>query len=991
MSVLVLLISGLFLASVATIHSGWHLFLFLVVFLITGWFVLKKPFSFYLLFLFLFPLLPSQLPTISKYDYLEFLFLCYTFWWAIDRIKRKQWGMPDNPLTFPLSLLLLLFAMSVLLALTKKHYLLSDVFFLKLKDHWNLLQTHPPSDLAPLRSLLYVLEGAIFYFISLAYLQRDNLKKIIFVMSASATVVSVTGILQYFFHYQLLPYWILENPDLSRINAQFSDPNSLGTYLASVLCIRVFGVHWMEPASRPSWIITLLICIALVFTASRAAWGAAFTTLLFLPAFAKLVLKFDLSAHVGGLSAWLSRRGPYVGFAVIVLLLGVGFLVKYNNPNPDSLLKVVLFTFNPEHSPNEILKGRIQIWKDALIVSRNNPFFGSGMGSFPSLNGAPYFLTRGENVHNYFLQILAETGLPGLLTFAAVIFLIFRLAASRLSTASKGEALITFGFLAALVCFLLTSLTGHPLLLLKLQLVFWTITAVLIVSSVQTDWRRYKLSRFLKALIVIALCIAFVWKFQSTVEARDLPAYEYGYGIWEKDEERNDFRWTASEAISILEVRGTVLSIRLRQFNPDVQNRATFTKIYADDVLLDSIEFRDTDWKEQKYFLPALTQNKLVRIRIVPEKLFIPADRDDRRQLGVAVGSFRWECSVPKPIGVHEMEVEGSNIYYWTRIQASISDPRKGNSLSFRVLPNASAVKQPLIVQFFWNHQLLQTVSLSAIQWEPVALRLPERLSDNEVLTVRVSRTANLKSLQLGEDTRELGVRLEFPLRWGGAAPQLPAENRLLLGAVDYGVSNNQNHPYLLRLFPFEKHSNSNLSSYQGKALSELPALSKFVSNPPEWKTIHPQTPFQGNPWTFIWDVLRQSVSIPPGPALLKIRAAGMISGGEVPIFSVGIDDREIARQPIVGESWMDYYFFLQWPGGAHNLSIHFLNDQYQPDEKLDRNLLIQQISIKTGFLSGPVHEGWANTREGILIAEPVDSDAPFKPQNCCYRTLSNH
>src|SRR5687767_13055101 len=96
MVLLVLLGSGLLLASVTALDQRLLQLVLLALFLSTGLLFRYKVFAAYLLFIFLYPLLPSQAVHLSPFDFLEYFFLCFAFWWAFDRVRNKRWRLPQS-------------------------------------------------------------------------------------------------------------------------------------------------------------------------------------------------------------------------------------------------------------------------------------------------------------------------------------------------------------------------------------------------------------------------------------------------------------------------------------------------------------------------------------------------------------------------------------------------------------------------------------------------------------------------------------------------------------------------------------------------------------------------------------------------------------------------------------------------------------------------------------------------------------------------------
>ena len=984
---LVLLGSGLLLASITQLDQASLQLLLILCFFLTGVLFHKGKLRSYLIFTFLYPLLPSQAPELSPFDFLEFLFLCFAFWWSLDKIVNRAQKPPSSAIHWVLGSLLVICSISVFLSLLRHNYLFSEVFLLKMKESWNVFDLNSASNLVPLHALIHFFEGLTFFYITIDIVKTKDIRRVVRMIVYSAVIVSIIGILQRLWKFSLLEHWVIENPNIARINSTFSDPNSLGTYLATALCLTVFA-FFARKTGRPKIIFLFIpvLFVALILTTSRAAWAATFLTILIFPTAGKW-LGINPFLQIRKSVARIPRYGPYIAFGILLVLLGTAAVANYSDHRPDSLLKVVLFTFNPELSLNVILKGRVELWKHAIAVFKDYPVFGSGLGSLPSLQNAPYFVSQPENAHNYFLQILAEAGLTGFLLFVLALSLVFREVRRKLQSAADSEYLLLYGLLAGLIAFLCTSITGHPLLLLKLQFVFWSMIAVLVLRPGSESYVR--LSRYKPILFVsgIIIAVSFWWQIHRTLELRRLIAYEHGYHAWEKDEQGLLFRWTTAEALSELDVQGEVLSFSLRQLNPQVLKGSTFVNLYLNDQLLDRISFTNTNWRPVRYFVAHVTKHqRAVTLRIVPEKVFRPGHRSEERELGVAVRNFVWECAGTNPIGVYDLEREMDKTYYWTGAQASFPLKAEGKLLTFHVLPNPSVETAPVHVRFYWDRKGIHEMTFSNMRWAPVTLRIPDGEDRDGVLTVQVSQTANLRQMNRGSDSRDLGVRIEFPFRWSGTVTTAHEPTKSLSNPVVYGVNNNGNRPFRLILFPLEKYSSSDFQiSSNGRTLKHLPGIVEAISaTPGAWVQLYPEKPFQRSSDLSLWTIKR-NVKLPSGFFLLRMTALGSIVGGDVPIVSLRVDDREVARQPLVYDRWIDYYFTLDLPDGGNSITVQFANYFYDPVLDLGRNAMVSEIAISKGGSSVELSEGWDVLRNNVIIAEPVDRNFPFLPRNNCY------
>lgn len=100
-------------------------------------------------------------------------------------------------------------------------------------------------------------------------------------------------------------------------------------------------------------------------------------------------------------------------FAICVLLIVAYRVVLQSIPGMETIIN----KFNAlEDSDAGILNGRSGLWSRALEMFNENPIFGGGFGSY-----ATYAVQTGAittSAHNYYLQVLAELGIVGLVLYA---------------------------------------------------------------------------------------------------------------------------------------------------------------------------------------------------------------------------------------------------------------------------------------------------------------------------------------------------------------------------------------------------------------------------------------------------------------------------------------------------------------------------------------------------------------------------------------------
>ncbi|MEG1313295.1 MAG: O-antigen ligase family protein, partial [Bacilli bacterium] len=105
-----------------------------------------------------------------------------------------------------------------------------------------------------------------------------------------------------------------------------------------------------------------------------------------------------------------------IRYAYIYILFFLGFAVTLGWTN--SLLLLMDLYFFKERSTGD-LSGRSEQWDLAYNIIQDNPFLGIGIGSFESTN------PNGIGVHNFYLNIMLELGLVGLLIYFLCFISIF--------------------------------------------------------------------------------------------------------------------------------------------------------------------------------------------------------------------------------------------------------------------------------------------------------------------------------------------------------------------------------------------------------------------------------------------------------------------------------------------------------------------------------------------------------------------------------------
>jgi O-antigen ligase len=301
-----------------------------------------------------------------------------------------------------------------------------------------------------------------------------------------------------------------------RMHAGYSDVNAAGSFFV-LIAFTACGVVW-QYARRPLlWMPAILAAFAAVWlTASRAAVGS--TVLLI----------------VGTALWWIcSPRAPGVRRAAgaltltLVVLLVVGLSLRA----PDRM---------GGHGASESLRIRRLMTETAGRMIRSRPVFGIGIGQFYGRSAA--FMSAEmareyprENAHDNYLQVGAELGLVGLVAF------VWLLATALASPGSRPRAPASVGLLIGMIGFLLTCLTGHPLLVDNVAYPFWIALGLLAVARSDNNAERTfapaarawgVMGRRVLAVAMIAIVLSVAPRAARARDEADLEHVGFGVGPW---------------------------------------------------------------------------------------------------------------------------------------------------------------------------------------------------------------------------------------------------------------------------------------------------------------------------------------------------------------------------------------------------------------------------------------------------------------------------
>ena len=294
----------------------------------------------------------------------------------------------------------------------------------------------------------------LFLIVSEFACNKRRLKNIVIVMLASAAMIGIDCIFQYFFGFDFLRSRVLE---AGRITGSFQMPGDLAGYLTPVLCLPL-ALCFLE---LKKWIkyflrIESIVLLSLVFVSLvRGAW-------------------IGFIAAVCFLGMLENRKILYV---TVAFLLIFAMVMPHLIEAPGNILERIksIFVLSDPSSLD-----RKTIWQVAVRMIKEKPLFGQGlstfMGNFARFGKDYYYLKHGiiPYAHNCYLQIAAETGIVGLASFLVLLGTFFVHTIKSLAKIKDRfyHAVLT-GVSAGIIVTLVHSAVDTNLYSLQLSVLFW--------------------------------------------------------------------------------------------------------------------------------------------------------------------------------------------------------------------------------------------------------------------------------------------------------------------------------------------------------------------------------------------------------------------------------------------------------------------------------------------------------------------------------------
>jgi putative inorganic carbon (hco3(-)) transporter len=189
-------------------------------------------------------------------------------------------------------------------------------------------------------------------------------------------------------------------------------------------------------------------------------------------------------------------REAYVGFLIGVLLLGflkqrwvllalMVFLISWQSVVPTSVKERVLMTYDTtDQQLDTSAQDRVTIWNDAMNLFEQNPVVGIGFDTYQWLHRVTIY----TDTHNYFLKVMVETGVIGLMFFLWLLMKMSR-AGYRLFRTAQDPFLKSLGlaFCLMMACVFVVNFFGDRWLYLSVNGFVWVTLACVVRAQIIVD------------------------------------------------------------------------------------------------------------------------------------------------------------------------------------------------------------------------------------------------------------------------------------------------------------------------------------------------------------------------------------------------------------------------------------------------------------------------------------------------------------------------
>jgi O-antigen ligase len=521
--------------------------------------------------------------------------------------------------------------------------------------------------------------------------KKDFIISLVIVLLTSILVI-LFGFYQKLFHPTLgsSTFWV----EAGRINSTFTDPNALGGYVALIfplfVTMIIFFRKWYQKLAA-AILLAVFVYFGLLSGSRSAFLAMAVSSFIFMAIGLSMLVRKQISRKVkaSNRSALLSGGIVIAFFAVLIISfmlvmtqtslldnldesLQTGIIVLDRMTETIADYSTSVKTDSIKAALEDISSGREALWRQAIYMFSEHPVSGVGHAAYfielPDYHlkhpiGFPLLDFTG----NYYLQILSEMGLAGMLLILFIYFLIIKKPVKyflhKNGAGSMGrEDWLAAGLLISFAAMACALFFGPHTNFMEIQFLFWMVIGLLLgylnISSGDDgvlEAAGYKGVRFDKVSKISLGTIIFIFGatllWSSTHDLsinvkNSLYDHDNDHGFYQEEyEEGIPYRWTAGDALTIVARKSNAVVIPMKWVNPEPHRIPNFVRIYVDNTLVKIVKLDDDGWHDVSVDLKKFDRER-VTITLSMNHYWVPAElglSSDTRELGIKAGDFRFE------------------------------------------------------------------------------------------------------------------------------------------------------------------------------------------------------------------------------------------------------------------------------------------------------------------------------------------------------------
>lgn len=391
--------------------------------------------------------------------------------WGFNVLKKEEFKIISNPLNIPVFSFIIICVLSLIW---------SNNPFVSLKE------------------LPLFLAGPLLYFVIVNNIYNEQqINRIIGAVIITGTLFGIYGILQY--NGIDFSFWI-GNYGRGKVFGLFGNAGYFAEYLILPLPITIslflVSKNKMIKGLLLVGILTMATTIALTFT--RTPYLSLVISFIF------MLLLFVISQ---GERLFKENKKLFIIISLAIIII-IALIVVPNPLNkPGTIIsKIKERTSVTQLTQSYSIKRRIATWKFTVLMIKDRPLLGSGIGSFKynSLRYQAKFFDQGDNralypygiadkTHNEYLQLWVELGIIGLIIFIWLIFAYFNYGLKILKREKdRYKQGVIIGLMGSVMAFLIDSIFWFPLHHSFTSFLFWLCLGLLVVMDLKEDKAVYK-------------------------------------------------------------------------------------------------------------------------------------------------------------------------------------------------------------------------------------------------------------------------------------------------------------------------------------------------------------------------------------------------------------------------------------------------------------------------------------------------------------------